>query len=232
MSDARPGSGSPFGPHRSTPRELKERLSAERAGEPHLIFRDADGHQVIRTLPSDAATVTIGRGEWCEISLGWDAEVSRAHAELRLVAHEWTVADDGLSRNGSFVNGKRLQGLHKLRDLDELSVGRTAIVFRAPVRPGGLTTSAGTQKSLIDNVGEADHRVLVALCRPLRDQAHALPATNKAIADELCVAVPAVKKRLTALFARFGLSDLPPSEKRTRLAIETLQRGIVKWREL
>src|SRR5215469_17338737 len=166
MREARSGAVSPVAPHTSTPQELKERLNAEQAGEPHLIFRDADGHQVIRTLPRDAATVAIGRGEWCEISLGWDAEVSRAHAELQLVGHEWTVVDDGLSRNGSFVNGERLQGRRRLRDQDELLVGRTAILYRAPLRPSGSTTVAGRQSSLIDAVSETDHRVLVALCRP------------------------------------------------------------------
>jgi hypothetical protein len=232
MPETRSEPASPVAPHTSTPQELRERNSAERAGEPHLIFRDADGHLVIRTLPRRAATVTIGRGERCEISLGWDAEVSRAHAELRLVGYEWTVVDDGLSRNGSFVNGERLQGIRRLHDHDELVVGRTAIVFRAPARPGGLTTLASKRNPPADAVSEGDRRVLVALCRPFRDPAHPIPATNKAIAEELCVAVPAVKKRLTALFARFGLRDLPPSEKRMRLAIEALQRGIVSRREL
>jgi pSer/pThr/pTyr-binding forkhead associated (FHA) protein len=223
---------SPVAPHTSTPQELKERLSAERAGEPHVIVRDAGGHQIIHTLPRGVETVTIGRDQRCEISVEWDAEVSRAHAELHLVGSEWTLVDDGLSRNGSFVNGERIQGRRRLRDLDELVVGRTAIVFRAPVRPGGLTTRPGLRSSLIDDVSAGDRRVLVALCRPMLGQAHALPATNKAIAEEVSLNVGGVKKRLTALFARFELSDLPQSEKRTRLAIEALQRGIVSPREL
>jgi hypothetical protein len=232
MRDAGSGGLSPLAPHTSTAQELKEQLSAERAGERHLIFRDADGHQTIRTLPRDGSAVTIGRDEQCEISLRWDGEVSRVHAELRLVGREWTVVDDGLSRNGSFVNSERVHGRRRLHDRDELRVGRTVIVFRAPPHASGLTTVPGRQASLIDAVGEVDRRVLVALCRPLRYDDHALPATNKMIGEELCVAVGAVKKRLTALFARFELSDLPQSAKRTSLAVEALRRGIVNWHEL
>lgn len=232
MHDAGSQCVSPLAPHTSTAQELRERLSAERAGEPHLIFRDANGRQTIRTLPRDGSGLTIGRDGQCEISLGWDGEVSRVHAELRPVGREWTVVDDGLSRNGSFVNSERVHGRRLLKDLDELCMGRTAIVFRAPPRSSGLTTVPGRRASLIDAVTEVDRRVLVALCRPLRDDPHALPATNRMIADELSLAVGAVKKRLTALFVRFGLSDLPQSRKRQRLAVEAMGRGIVNWHEL
>ena len=44
------------------------------------------------------------------LSLDFDPEVSRVHAELERLGDDWTVADDGLSRNGSFVNGERVVG--------------------------------------------------------------------------------------------------------------------------
>jgi pSer/pThr/pTyr-binding forkhead associated (FHA) protein len=232
MSDEGPSGVPPFDRYSSTPQELKDRLAAERSGDPHLIYRDGDGRQVIRTLPANGPRVMIGRREESDVSLPWDGEVSRVHAELQVVGRDWTVVDDGLSRNGSFVNSERLQGRRRLRDGDTLLVGRTMIVVRIPRRTPDLTTRAGTTATIRDTVGDADRRVLVALCRPLRDPVHTLPATNQAIADELCVSVHAVKKRLGALFRRFEIDDLPQSEKRARLAILALHRGVVNPRDL
>ena len=62
------------------------------------------------------------------------------------------------------------------------------------------------------------HKVLVALCRPLNDGSSALPATNRQIADEVFMSVDAVKAQLRVLFERFGLAELPQNEKRARLA--------------
>ena len=61
------------------------------------------------------------------------SKVSRVHATLERAGPAWTVVDDGLSANGSFCNGERVQGRRRLADGDELRFGRTAIVFREPV---------------------------------------------------------------------------------------------------
>ena len=65
---------------------------------------------------------------------------------------------------------------------------------------------------------EGQRKVLVALCRPLKDSAYASPATNKAIADEVHLSVDAVKAHLRLIFERFGLDELPQNQKRARLA--------------
>lgn len=41
------------------------------------------------------------------------------------------------------------------------------------------------------------------------------------------LSVDAVKAHLRLLFGRFGLTDLPPNQKRLRLAQEALRRGLV-----
>ena len=64
--------------------------------------------------------------------LTWDSEVSRLHAQLEPVGPDWTVVDDGLSRNGTFVNGERVNGRRRLRDGDRLVFGDTPVTFRAP----------------------------------------------------------------------------------------------------
>ena len=37
--------------------------------------------------------------------LDWDSEISRVHAALERIGDDWTVVDDGLSHNGTYLNG-------------------------------------------------------------------------------------------------------------------------------
>src|SRR4051812_15531225 len=101
----------PLAPHTATPEELRERIDAERAGAPFLVLRDGAGAQRIVSLADDRPErLSIGRNPSNDVSLPWDEEVSRLHAELERIGGEWTVSDDGLSRNGTFVNGSRIGG--------------------------------------------------------------------------------------------------------------------------
>src|SRR5437588_13096318 len=90
--------------------ELKAQIEAERAGLPFLVYRDGSGEQQILMLADDRERVTVGRGDNNDIWLEWDTEVSRLHAELERIGSDWTVADDGLSRNGTHINGERVVG--------------------------------------------------------------------------------------------------------------------------
>lgn len=231
MADAGSAGVSPIARHTSTPQELKDRLAAERTGMPHLIYRDGDGAQVIWPLPLSDSVLTVGRDGDCDISIHWDSEVSGVHAVVQMLGRRWTVADDGLSLNGSFINSQRVQGRHRLRDGDELRVGRTTIVFRSPDRTAAGTTP-GVKGAVVAGIGEMDRLALIALCRPLLFDGGVLPATNKEIAEELNLSVAAVKKRLASLFVRFHLTHLDQSAKRARLAVEALQQGIVTSRDL
>jgi hypothetical protein len=211
----------------SSPAEVKARLDAERRGEPFLLFRDGDGAQVIVTL---VGPVTIGRRPERDIALTWDSEVSRLHAELEPVGSDWTVVDDRLSRHGTYVNGERISGRRRLRDGDRIVVGETPVTFRAPKDASDSTAviATGSRDVLLS---EGQRKVLVALCRPLKDSAYAAPATNKAIADEVHLSVDAVKAHLRVLFERFKLDDLPQNQKRARLAAIALVEGVVKQHE-
>src|ERR1700760_4700567 len=99
-----------------SPRDLKALIEAERTGLPFLHWRDGGGGQQILLLDPDRPRVTIGRRPQSDVPLTWDQEVSRAHALLEPVGEEWTLVDDGLSRNGSFVNGSRVHGRQRLHD--------------------------------------------------------------------------------------------------------------------
>ena len=216
------------GPHGSTPAELKARLAAERRGTPFLLYRDADGEQRIVELDDSVARVTIGRRPENDVALPWDAEVSRVHAQLEPVGREWSLIDDGISRNGSYVNGERLDRRRRLRDGDRLCFGETPVLFRAPVEAESMSTAAvGTGHGDV-RLTETERKVLIALCRPLRDSAYAPPATNREIADEVHLSVDAVKAHLRVIFDRFGLGELPQNQKRARLAALALVNGLVR----
>ena len=97
-------------PKAATAAELKAELEAERAGAPFLIHRDAGAIHRIVALGRGGQSFWIGRRPSADLCLAWDDEVSRMHAQLEPVGGEWTLVDDGLSRNGSFVNGERVAG--------------------------------------------------------------------------------------------------------------------------
>jgi pSer/pThr/pTyr-binding forkhead associated (FHA) protein len=218
-------------PHASTPAELKARMEAERTGTPFLLFRDGDGRQAIVALEGAGAPLMIGRRPDNDVALSWDAEVSRVHAQLEPVGRDWALIDDGLSRNGTYVNGERIAGRRRLRDGDRLCFGETPVLFRAPAGEDSLSTAVvGLQQGSIP-LTAIQRQVLIALCRPLKDSAYATPATNREIADEAHLSVDAVKAHLRLLFERTGLDDLPQNQKRARLAALALVNGLVRQHE-
>jgi hypothetical protein len=215
-------------PRLPSPRELKAQIDAERTGEPFVLWRDGAGAQHIMMLSPDRPRVSIGRREQSDIALTWDQEVSRAHALLEPLGQEWTLVDDGLSRNGSYVNGSRIRGRHRLADRETMCFGKTRVVYREP-------NAASESQSTARPVGspgaipfsETQRKVLIALCRPIFESGAGTAATNPAIADEVSLSVDAVKGHLRALFARFDLDELPQNEKRLRLATIVLSSGML-----
>ena len=71
---------SPAGPHAASPAELQERLEAERAGLPFLLWRDPAGQRIVALGESER--ITVGRGEEVDVRLSADERVSRLHAEI------------------------------------------------------------------------------------------------------------------------------------------------------
>jgi pSer/pThr/pTyr-binding forkhead associated (FHA) protein len=148
------------------------------------------------------------------------------HAELEPTGGEWTLVDDGLSRNGSFVNGHRMHGRTRLADRDEIVVGRTRLVFFSESEPA-LTPTDATREHERPQLSDAQQRVLLALCRPLLSDPFAGPASNREIADVLFLSVDTVKSHLHVLFDRFGIGDVPQNRKRAELARRAIERGAI-----
>ena len=213
--------------------ELKAQIEAERAGRPFLVFRDGGDEQRILAVEEGAAELWVGRGESADVQLGWDEEVSALHAQIAVVRDECTLVDDGLSRNGSYVNEERVHGRRMLRDGDALRFGRTTVVFRRPGDSAPDPTAIASEAPAAASVSPAQRKVLVALCRPYKDGgSFATPATNQEIGAELHLGVDAVKTHMRALFEKLGVGDLPQNQKRVALAERALGTGVVKRGEL
>ena len=209
----------------ASPREVAERLEAERGGVPFVLYRDAERRQ--RIVPLGGAALSIGRQPSSDVALTWDTEVSRVHAMLECVAGEWTIADEQLSRNGSFVNGRRLTGRRRLSDGDLIAVGHTLMVFRsAAALPASTTRPSRTLAP--PELSPAQRRVLEALCGPPEESPYHRPRSNREIADELVVSVETVKTHLRVLFDLFGVADLPQNRKRAELVRRALESGAVR----
>lgn len=214
--------------------ELKAQIEAEREGGPFLVFRDGEDRQAIVAIEAGAAELWVGRGESADVRLEWDEEVSGLHAQIEVVREEVTLVDDGLSRNGSYVNEERVHGRRHLRDGDTLRFGRTPVLFRRPgASAGGEETVIATEAPAAAAISPAQRKVLVALCRPYKDgSSFATPATNQEIGSELHLSVDAVKTHMRALFEKLGVGDLPQNQKRVALVERALQNGVVNSREL
>lgn len=220
-------------PHAATAMELKAQIEAERKGLPFLIFRNGSGHHQLFVLDEQEDHVTVGRRSSANVALDWDGEVSRLHAELVRKGVEWTLMDDGLSLNGSFVNGQPVRGHRRLRDGDAIRVGATVMVFRNPRDQESHATKPSSDLLRVVSLTDAQRRVLVSLCRPFKDSAvFVTPPTNEHIAGELFLSTDAVKKHLRGLFEKFGVEHLPQNEKRARLVERAFAGGFISEGEL
>jgi DNA-binding NarL/FixJ family response regulator len=106
--------------------------------------------------------------------------------------------------------------------------GKTHVIFREPASAASSTSTArapGSPRGI--PITETQKRVLVALCRPVYLH-HSIPATNPQVALEVHLSVDAVKAHLRLLFDRFGLSELPQNEKRSRLVAIVLDSGLLE----
>jgi pSer/pThr/pTyr-binding forkhead associated (FHA) protein len=204
--------------------------AAERS-EPYLSRWGAQAQQ--RRWPLLDQVVTVGRASCADVVIDGDPLVSRVHATLERVAGVWTIDDNGLSRNGTFVNGRRLSGRLQLHDRDEIRVGSTVLTFCAPAEEDSVHTLIGEPLPTAARLTPAQRGVLIALCRPCKDERHyARPATNQQISEELFLSVDAVKTHLRALFHKLGIEHLPQNQKRTRLVEMALEYGLVSPHDL
>jgi pSer/pThr/pTyr-binding forkhead associated (FHA) protein len=71
--------------------------------------------------------VVIGRSDDADVALT-DPDVSRAHARVTRIAGDSFIVEDLGSRNGTFVDGRRI-GSEILSNMGEVTLGNTTLLF-------------------------------------------------------------------------------------------------------
>jgi pSer/pThr/pTyr-binding forkhead associated (FHA) protein len=80
-----------------------------------------------KRLVVGAAGVTLGRSRQSDVMVD-DANVSRAHAEIRPHGGSWVLTDLG-STNGTRLNGQRVSRPETLAPGDEIELGTATLRF-------------------------------------------------------------------------------------------------------
>ena len=156
--------------------------------------------------------------------------MSRTHAQLVRVGTRWYVEDDGLSRNGTWVNEERVTGGGRCATATSCGSGTRRCWCGSrrrgssgPTRPESRFAAAGPLSArAAARAGGALPSVPGARAGP-----HP-PASNEQIAGELHLSVDAVKAHLRQLFRRFDIEHLPQIQKRTALVRIAIEAGILR----
>lgn len=88
-----------------------------------------------RDLTLGAETV-VGRSPDVELPVD-DVGASRRHCRVRMEGAFW-VLEDLASRNGTFVNGRRIDQVVPLREGDMIRIGTVELVFRGDAPAGNV----------------------------------------------------------------------------------------------
>jgi pSer/pThr/pTyr-binding forkhead associated (FHA) protein len=178
-------------------------------------------------LPSE---VSIGRDEGNGLVLA-NKSVSRRHAQIKETGGRWFIEDYG-SFNGTVVNDDRIRPgiLLPLRHSDRIQIGPYVFVFAAP--PGyddreQTEAFEAATPTYERQLSPLQQRVVHLLCEPwlTSGSLEHLPS-NEEIAAALGTpgATETVKAALRRAYAKAGLSNLPPHEKRRALCRVARQR--------
>src|SRR6266853_2024720 len=103
----------------------------------HLLVRLPDGST--RTVSLTGSPVAVGRAQGNDLAYPDDSGLSRQHLAFEPREQHWTVRDLG-SRNGTFVNGERIESRRQLDPGDTVLAGHLVIEFRNAVTPAAQQT--------------------------------------------------------------------------------------------
>ncbi|MGY1602438.1 BTAD domain-containing putative transcriptional regulator [Geodermatophilus sp. SYSU D00815] len=183
----------------------------ERESRPFLLYRDAAGEQQVVVLDAARSPVTIGRAPGNQVTLGWDREVSRAHARLEWCRLGWVLVDG--SRNGSLVDGRQVRGRRLLRDGAVVRIGETPLLFRSSSRaaPPAEESSVVTLDAPLAVLRELPAREAEVLAAVLAAPAGAFRAgrPEELLAEALALPVEDVAAVLDDLCRKLGVGDGP-----------------------
>jgi DNA-binding winged helix-turn-helix (wHTH) protein len=97
----------------------------------HLIWQ-------LRVIPLVPGSTLVGRDPNSTVHID-SSSVSRRHAEIAVVESGLTI-EDLRSKNGTFVNGAKIDALVRLADYDTIQIGPAILTCRVPSAGGSTLT--------------------------------------------------------------------------------------------
>jgi class 3 adenylate cyclase len=215
---------------------LSERLAAERANRSFVVYHEPTGRQQTVFLDDGMTSVSVGRRPDNDIPLIWDTQVSRRHALMERLGDGWVLVDDGTSRNGSYLNGDRVEGRHALSDGDVLRFGDTVLLYRspeparpvpaAPVEPEGVTTFGDNPLAAIQ-LSDVERLVLGELRQA--GGGSSTPSgrvSDEEIAERVAMSEDQLHAVVAALELKFGIEGPSDTQRRERLIVRAVNSGL------
>lgn len=127
----------------------------------HFTSRAADGREIVRTRRIDADVLTIGRDPASDIPLT-DLEVTRHHAEIRLVAPQ-RIAISALAALPLIVEGRSTEHVEidALRG-GEIRIGEARIAIAVGEEPGTIAISVSRDAQPLEGADDTAKRFSLA----------------------------------------------------------------------
>lgn len=182
------------------------------------------GGEAPRSFPLPAGTSVVGRDPEADVPLE-DESVSWHHLEIESRGGV-LMATDLDSRNGTALNGERLDRPRRLRDGDTLTVGGARLEVSDPLagRGGGTVAAAAPEVEL----SEEERATARALVAPYRSEGAfaGRPATRAELAEALHVSERTAQRRLDALAARLNVGSHAGRERPRLVAARVIELGL------
>lgn len=172
----------------------------------YVRYRDAGGFHALALTPTPTP-LYVGRDPQCVVAIQADDRISRRHARLTFGAGRWSI-EDGPSRNGTFIAGRRLTREELLSDGSTFTVGGTLISFHMPPMAVVASTVNDDPKQLSRHpLSPRQRKVLRELVRPFVASGGdvATIPTNLAIARALGYEVTTIRDTISDLYRQGGL---------------------------
>ena len=118
---------------------------------PRLVALLPSGETLDVVIPH--GELKIGRADHNDIVLP-DPTVGSSHAILRAIGDGYHIVDFG-SRNGVFVDGKKIAGSQQLKNGDVIQIGQCLLTFKLPLPEAAQSHDGATQILTPDKIGLA-----------------------------------------------------------------------------
>ena len=164
--------------------------------------------ETLDRVPIDGAALLLGRNDDNDVVLD-SPRVSRYHARIAWNGAVYSIEDVG-SRNGTWLNGVRVEGSTALRHSDLIQIGDLTLVFEIQGKET-MKMDAGRGQSP-DGLSAREAEILACIARG---------KTNADVADELVLSVRTVERHLTNIYAKIG------ARNRSEATAYAHTRGIV-----